>query len=80
MDLAKSLGMERKQGKPELVSYYDLWCPKCGYRSATWSIDGPNARHYVRETFNRMYSEVTVPAHAEHGTFTILEEKTYSYV
>lgn len=81
MDLAKSLGIKRPiQGKPEIICEYRLWCPKCGDKSASWTIDGPDAKYHVKDSFERQKREVMFPVHAEHGTFTIIHEKSYPYV
>lgn len=73
-DLYKALGMERPTQERNIVWYcgYNLWCPKCGYKSAIWTIDGPlGGAPSPKETFERQNDEVTFPTHIDHGTITI---------
>lgn len=53
---------------------YQLWCPECGLRSASWIDDPGKNRMPVKKQFERQFDEVTFPSHLEHGTFTIIDE------
>lgn len=57
-------------------SGYKLWCPKCGFKSAYWSCDGGSDAPTPQELFEIQFTRVTLPSHAEHGAFTIVQSLT----
>lgn len=75
MSIKESLGVKSEKITSEVICECRIWCPRCGDKSATWLIDNPT-RKEIKNSFIRLYDSIAFPKHINHGTITIIDERT----
>ena len=56
----------------QILCGYDLWCPKCDFRSAIWTVGNPTPR--ILDRCREEQYQVAFRKHAYHGTVTLIRE------
>lgn len=59
---------------PVSYSAYQLYCPKCGYKQAEWTVDPPWTQAIEDNAFRQQIEQVTKPTHDPHGEWKFVAQ------